>query len=312
MDTGTTGIMLSASQIPGYTPKTACQDTSSFTGWEFLSSSKRLWVGHWIQEEIDFLDAGGATVATAKVPVLAVECETLCPHYNEKTAQPACPGQNLVPARPTIHYVGVGFGREHDGQPQGTPDKNPLLNIVRIGGAPVGPGTMRSGYILTPQGVQVGLTAANTSGFAYTPLTGPKHSSDPRDWPQARICVVVDGSACSPGSVLVDTGIPQMYLSVPPNVPLQAGQAPDLSDPKRIVSVLKNGSRVTVRFPGDPNPVATYGFAVGQKNPISPPQVILPRSGAPTFVNTGGYFLQSFDVLFDADGGLFGLRGTGH
>lgn len=70
MDTGSTGVMVSASTLPGYTPN-PCQGTSNFTGWEFLSSSKRLWVGHWIPQEINFLDASGAVLATAKVPVLA-------------------------------------------------------------------------------------------------------------------------------------------------------------------------------------------------------------------------------------------------
>ena len=32
MDTGSTGVMLSASRIPGYTPKIACQDPSSLSG----------------------------------------------------------------------------------------------------------------------------------------------------------------------------------------------------------------------------------------------------------------------------------------
>ena len=219
--------------------------------------------------------------------------------------------------------MGVGFGREHDGQPQGTPDKNPLLNITSIDGKPVQPGTMRSGYILTPQGVHVGLTPAKTSGFAYTKLS----CSQPRDCSQAPICVAVDGSSCAQGSVLVDTGIPQMYLSVPPGVPVRTQSVPDPSNRALQICALRNGSRVTVRF-GAPNAIAFYSFVVAQSpaQPTQPTLVLLPPStagsppacvppsgapGRPAFVNTGGNFLQGFDVLFDADGGLFGLRWNG-
>jgi hypothetical protein len=326
MDTGSTGVMLSATGIPGYTPSTACQDPSSFPGWEFLSSSKRLWVGHWISEEIHFLDSQGGTVI-ATVPVLAVECEAVCPQFHEGALQPLCPGTPLHPASPGIHYMGVGFGREHDGQPQGTPDKNPLLNITSIAGKPVAPGSMRSGYVLTAQGVHVGLTLKNTSGFAYTKLTCPNPPGDTRDCSQAPICVMVDGSGCASGSVLVDTGIAQMYLSVPPSVPVRAQAVPDPSNKTLQICALQNGSRVTVRF-GAPSPIAFYSFAVGQSpaQPTQPPLVLLPQStggmppactppssaqGRSSFVNTGGNFLQGFDVLFDAGGGYFGLRWKG-
>jgi hypothetical protein len=326
MDTGSTGVMLSATSIPGYTPSTACQDPSSFTGWEFLSSSKRLWVGHWITQQINFFDAQGGTV-TATVPVLAVECEAVCPQYHEEAAQPVCPGTPLGKASSGIHYMGVGFGREHDGQPQGTPDKNPLLNITAIGGTPVAQGSMRSGYVLTSQGVHVGLTPANTSGFAYTKLSCPQLPDGRLDCSQAPICVMVDGSACAPGSVLVDTGIPQMYLSVPPSVPVNAQSVQDPSNSVLQICALRNSSRVTVRF-GAPSTIAFYSFAAGQSPPQSTqptlvllpsstggaPPACVPPSGAPNlpaFVNTGGNFLQGFDVLFDAGGGFFGLRWNG-
>jgi hypothetical protein len=319
MDTGTTGIMLSASSIPGYTLDGASQLKP---GWEFLSSSKLLWAGHWILKEINFQDTGGAIVATATVPVLAVERETFCPNYPEAKSPPTCPGVPSGPPKQEIAYMGVGFGREHDGQPQGTPDHNPLLSITQIGGVPVRPGTMRSGYILTARGVHVGLTAANTSGFAYTSLTLPKNPNGPRDWSQASICVSVDGSACVRGSVLIDTGIEQMYLSLPSDVQVRSVCASDPSVKKVQVNALQDGSRVAVRFPDDQNTIAFYSFIVGDEaNPMLPDLVILPRpqpctlplppSNAATFVNTGRHFLRRFDVLFDAEGGKFGLRWTG-
>jgi len=320
MDTGSTGVMLSAKRLPGYRRETAAQYP---LGWEFLSSSKRLWVGRWIPKQINFLDARGAVLATATVPVLAVERETICPLYDEKKDRAECPHKKLHPASPDIHYVGVGFGREHDGQPQGTPDKNPLLNITSINGTPVKLGTMCSGYIIQTQGVHVGLTPSITKGFAYTKLSCPA-PPDQRNCSQAPICVSVNGSSCAPGSVLVDTGIAQMYLSVP-GLPLKAG--PDPQSQTRCI--LQNGNQVTVRF-GAPNAMAFYSFVVDQLSPMQPPKVFLPgyvqpgctlpappssqspSSSVPSaFVNTGGNFYQGFDVLFDADHGFFGLRWTG-
>jgi hypothetical protein len=185
---------------------------------------------------------------------------------------------------------------------------------------------MRSGYIITSQGAHVGLTPANTSGFVYTKLACPQ-PPNARDCSQAPICVLVDGSSCAQGSVLVDTGIPQMYLSVPPGVPLRTQSVQDPSNRALQICALQNGSRVTVRF-GAPNTIAFYSFVVAQSpaQPTQPTLVLLPPStagappacvppsGAPTrpaFVNTGANFLQGFDVLFDADGGFFGLRWNG-
>ncbi|WP_201525451.1 hypothetical protein, partial [Klebsiella pneumoniae] len=46
MDTGSTGVVISAVDLPGYSRAGEARDTHP--GWEFLSSSKRLWIGHWV------------------------------------------------------------------------------------------------------------------------------------------------------------------------------------------------------------------------------------------------------------------------
>jgi hypothetical protein len=104
-------------------------------GSSFLSSSKRLWVGHWVPLTVTFLDQNDKPVATSFVPVLGVEQEVICPSYVQGTT---CPDQPLQQATGDIIYMGVGFAREHDHQPQGTPDKNPLLNLTSIGQKPGG------------------------------------------------------------------------------------------------------------------------------------------------------------------------------
>lgn len=307
MDTGSTGVVLSAKSLPGYSPELAARYP---LGWEFLSSSKRLWVGRWIPKQLTFTGTGGVPV-TAQVPVLAVEREVICPNYKPED-EATCPGQTLPAAPDAIAYMGVGFGREHDHQPQGTPDKNPFLNISEIAGKPVAPGTMRSGYVITAKGVHVGLTAQNTGDFGFiqlTPVPDAHDPRDPRDWAQAPMCVSVNQSPCMAGSVLVDTGIPQMYLTVTSEVPTHL--APSMSGKDRQVPVLDNTSQVTVSFPDDKAPIASYSFSVQappQTNPLAPAQVITTSKGKLVFVNTGRYFLRGYDVLFDAEGGLFGLK----
>ncbi|MGQ9366958.1 hypothetical protein [Azospirillum sp. ST 5-10] len=313
MDTGSTGVVVSAADLPGYT---ADEAAGSPQGWEFLSSSKRLWIGHWLTRELVFLNGRGDPLATATVPVLAVETEHICPGWSETANLPTCDQPTRTSRMPTgIAYLGVGFGREHDGQPQGTPDKNPLLNLTAVGDRAVTPGSLRAGYIVTRDGVHIGLTPANAKGFAFAKLrdrslnaAGQPASADPRDWAQATMAVSVDGGAPQEGPVLIDTGIPQMYLTVADPGGLRTVAIETASETGKRVSGLAPDSRVEVRFPGAGRPIATYGFTVGSGDPLAPSAVIVNRPGTPAFVNTGRHVIRGFDVLFDADGGWFGLR----
>ncbi|AVT14374.1 hypothetical protein [Paracidovorax avenae] len=330
MDTGSTGVVISAADLPGYS-----DDEAGPAGWEFLSSSKRLWVGRWVVRDLVFRAAEGDVVA--RVPVLAVQKEMICPCWDEKANQPVCEQPTKTTVRPKgIVYMGVGFGREHDGQPQGTPDKNPLLNLVAIDGRPVREGEVHAGYIVTKSGVHAGLTPANAAGFGATRLqpgsllaNGQPASSDPRDWQQASMAVSVAGRAPEAGSVLVDTGIAQMYLTVADPASLPTQQIPNPSRPGHTSNGLKEGTPVQVLFPDAQAPVARYVFNAGGAGAPRAVLVNRPPSGSasstcaagstvaqgasapfgrPAFVNTGMNLLQQYDVLFDAEGGWFGLR----
>jgi hypothetical protein len=298
MDTGSTGVMIDSRLIPNYTPSAA--DSS---GWEFLTSSKLLFTGHWVPEQLVFHTRTHS--ATASVRVLAVDSVRYCPGFS--TSAGTCPDTTSSKAtrdRGTV-YMGVGFGREYNGQPQGTPDKNPFLNVTSIDGRPVRSGDVRPGYVVTRRGVYLGLTAANTRGFVYERLT--PYSPVPMDWSEADECLQVDNSACVPGKALVDTGIDQMYLTVTEQMPVHT--VPRRQGPP----ILADGSRVTVRFTGT-DPVASYTFTLGVPNSMAPTFAV-PRitDGTVTFVNTGRHFLRGYDVLFDGaaqseNGGWFGLR----
>jgi hypothetical protein len=304
MDTGSTGVVISAADLVGWS---ADRVKTYPRGWEFLSSSKRLWVGHWIPYTVSFLDPSGAELARAKVPILVVDTELNCPGYDVKTSPGTCAAPKATISMPKgIAYMGVGFGREGNGQTQGTPEKNPLLNLSAIDGRPIAPATYRRGYVVTRDGVHVGLTPANSGGFRFVKL-GAQGPHGPLDWPQAPMQVAAGGLPAQPGALLIDTGIPTMYLGVADPAALQTRTQTNNND-KAQSKVLADGQAVTITVPTQP--ATTLAFTTGQGDAIAPTQVLVNSPMPTAFVNTGRRALRGFDVLFDADGGWFGLRPT--
>jgi hypothetical protein len=155
--------------------------------------------------------------------------------------------------------------------------------------------------------VHVGLTAANTQGdFSYVKLAS---AADGRDWTATPACISVNGAkpaAC--GSLLMDTGVTVMYLTVPES------QAPaDIRTVRGLGPTLVAGTKLTISIPAEGSPQALYTFAVGDDlNPLAPGRLNLVERSRPPFVNTSVRFLNGFDFLYDADGGFVGLRWTGH
>lgn len=351
LDTGSTGILLSAADLENYNETAAALYP---VGWQFLTSSKILYSGNWIPRNLTFptasKDGGNATTTnvTAEVPILAVTKKVTCPGYNITTDGAECPananatGETDMPVQ--IVYLGVGFGRQYNGQPQGNPDKNPFLNIIAINGEPTSADEMHAGYVVTNEGIQVGLTSESTKGFEEGKVKLVKqkeYSNDTRDWSQTGACISVTNSssiaastpstACVNGTILVDTGIAQMYLTIPPSMPVTRMSQESASRPGTNVSVLADGQTVSVQFGlsannpsldrggGDVAPSQDigiqkgYSFVVGDfKDEVVPSQVIttVSRSKAP-FVNTGRHFLRMYDVLFDARDGWFGVKVKG-
>ena len=139
MDTGSVGVAMSATNIPNYEAlKTA---PGAKPGTQFLSSSKVLWVGTWVPMTVTLYDRDNKPVATSEVLILGVEQSGRCDSY--QTTQQICP--NLPAPEKPVLYMGVGFGQEADFQPQGTPDKNVLLNLRSVNGQPIADGTLNKG-----------------------------------------------------------------------------------------------------------------------------------------------------------------------
>jgi len=189
---------------------------------------------------------------------------------------------------------GVGFGI--GGLADGGPARNPLLHMSYQGER------LKHGYIVSVQGVDVGLTTFNTEGFAFIALQ--RDISD-EDWMQPFGSIDLSGDFSADGyyvdlPILMDTGIDDMILWVgaddaPPNLAgntaFPAGISVNLSAPPA-----DSGSE----------PVLQYSFMTGDiSQPMAPTQVEW-RIG--NGINTGRNVLAGADYLFDAAAGKVGFR----
>lgn len=288
MDTGSTGIVVSPDN---FSPGPGA--TSLGPGRLTYSSSGRHNNGTWWLTDVQIKDASGNVMATARVPVLQVtniSCET---GARDCTATDHPTG---------VAMMGVGFGREADHQPQSTPDKNPLINLTQVminGQLQAVPAGWANGYVVTSQGVRLGLTAADTAGAAFVKLLS---SGIPLDWLPPPGAVTVNGHT-GLGTSLVDTGIAGMFIHPVPGSGLTAGNP------------VPNGTVLGITLPGGAADFLSYSFTVEQwpdgdlhRNTPATPLNVTVSSGAASFVNTGRHFLSSFDVIFDAGNGYVGYR----
>lgn len=186
----------------------------------------------------------------------------------------------------------IGLSLNGSAPRQSTPDKNPLLRIA--GGAGNGTSSRRQGYILSPEGVHVGLTPANTGGFRYLKLARRPAGSD---WQPTHACISLNGAAppaC--GTVLVDTGVSVMFMTVP------AAQAQGAE------GTLPPGTQVAISVGEGASAFPLYSFSVGDGSPLGPSAIHLRVAPDRVFVNTSFHLLNGFDVLFDGEGGYVGFR----
>lgn len=276
MDTGSTGIVVAASMIPNFAAL-----ESRGEGKLTYTSSGRVMLGRWVVTPLTLQGRDGAQARIAPLPVLAVTRVACLRQARHCT--PTDTPRNIA-------MVGVGFGREADAQAQSTPDKNPFLHLEHDGRA------YRPGYVLTAQGAHIGLTEANTRGeFRFRQLV---RNDAGDDWQAIPACLRVDGrvpAAC--GTLLMDTGVTTMYLTLPP---AQAGGRRTLASGTRLA--------VDLGTPGDREPL--YEFRVGARGErMAPDAIVLDvnERKAP-FVNTTVHFLAGYDYLYDHAGGFVAFR----
>ena len=283
LDTGSTGVVVPASEVSGYVSGTGTPGSITY------SSSGLQLTGYWTSAVISFPNAvnqsGMTTTATATLPVLAVVSGT-CTGSGVNSG--SCTGS--IP-----HMLGIGFGRATT--TYGSPVYNPFVNVKEMAA-----GTMRRGYIYTASGVQLGLTnataplgspfgSATTNTFVAEQLTASNaFPGYPYDWNAAPGSFVYAGTATATGTVLFDTGLTDMILE---NAGVSSG------------TTVPNNTAITVNaIPG----LASYSFASGDGGAATPSSVTWASYTHGVFVNVGIHFLGKYDYLYDADGGILGLR----
>ncbi len=293
MDTGSTGIVISARMIPDFDTRAQVPGELTYT------SSGRIMRGQWVTIPVTISGANGAQVKTEPIPVLAVT-EIAC----LQRARDCTP--TTAPAH--VSMMGVGFGREYDRQKDSTPRKNPFLNVQDD---PSGQRPARRGYLVTRPGVQIGLGDDDASGFALIKLEAEPGIAG--EWQQAPVCLSVNDTAppaC--GSVLVDTGVRGIYLTLPRS---QAGDAATETESGGLT--LEQGTKLSIVLTPDGSrkdvPRVSYQLVIGEEgNPLAPAFLRLNLTRPTPFINTGVTFLNGFDYLYDADRGMVGYRWTGH
>ncbi|KAH8645923.1 hypothetical protein BGZ61DRAFT_552217, partial [Ilyonectria robusta] len=163
VDTGTTGIVLPAANMPGFTVPTS---TSAERGWQNLTSSKTLYGGWWIEKDVFFNPSNDMPIVKSTVKILAVtertkECSDLQIHGDLYT----CPESPSSDLRDFHGILGIGFGRRGPDQPQAFPDRNPALKVSTIGGRAATWPTFYRGYQIDRRGITIGLTDENMVPF---------------------------------------------------------------------------------------------------------------------------------------------------
>ncbi|WP_174803446.1 autotransporter outer membrane beta-barrel domain-containing protein [Martelella limonii] len=339
MDTGSTGIAVDSKLL---TDDENLVRTDQ-RGWVYYNSTGLLAVGYIVEAKVQFVDAVGATV-TATVPILAVDNKE-CVGNGANSA--GCDKARNEP----ITMMGVGFGRNTLGEDnaampvsslikepaqyaylaglldnagQTSQDLNPLLHIDNTG-ADFLPGyiidwnTGGSGNVGGPDAqvtVKVGLTPANTGGFAFGQLAPIQDSEGQSSWTMAAAGVQLTngGNVAGPqtGIFLADTGVSDSFINAATDQPsafYNTGPAGDVvrDGTSVYIQLLDAGDHVTLSYvyeavcAGSPPPA---GCSQATPNPL---KWVEPHDGN-GFLNTGLNFYRQFTYMFDPENGYLGLK----
>ena len=296
VDTGSTGLLISASKLPkDYTSK-------GEPGYQYLDSTNILYVGRYVDTAVTFYGKKPEE-AVARLPILVVDESWYCPEYSVGKDKFKCPNMKAEKKKvDDICHLGVGFGR-------GTaPKYNPFLNVKILNGNDVTKEDFRTGYYIGADGIYLGLTDKNTYTAAWVGLDA-SHSGDEYDWDLVKTSFTVDSAGPYNGHLLIDTSIAEMLLQNLPSgsVPNTTVEHPDHRQEK--IKVVKPGTKLKFGFPSlEEDNVSGYGFTVGDKKfPSQPYFVQAVDGGHGPFVNTGRKFLWGFSIAFDAVSGKLGL-----
>ena len=298
MDTGSTGIVVSPDHFtPGPNDVYVGQGSQTYTSSGIVDS------GNFYLTKVVIYN-GSTPIATATVTVLEVTNQTCV------AGSLGCsPNSNPT----NIAYMGVGFDRGASSTQPPAPynNTNPFINITSLAsGQPVS--SLAPGYMITNNGVTLGLSSSDTNGFAFVKLLPNTTNSPPQPapaWLQAPVTISVGGMQSS-GVILPDSGINYAYLTPPPGASITT----TTSNPSCNSKVcLQSGNTIQVYLPGQTTPQpAFYTFTTGTTgNALQPNTVSVNGASSTAFLNTGREFYQGFDYVYDPIGGYVGYRWNG-
>jgi hypothetical protein len=280
LDTGSTTFLLSKNYLVGATARELIGPGQSAS--ETLYPSRITLYGNYYLAPVTLYDSGGTHELGTTVPMEVLIVDKSCRPDNGK--------QKCEPNTGTS-YMGVGFGRPSPAPSSGflrSPLENPFLQLDDIVA-----GKMHPGFILTRDGLWIGLNRSNAKGFSFVNLK--PFPDRPGDWQGPKACVRFNGQSDPCGRMLLDVGIDSMVIQAPTPQPLTSIEivAPSAHRPLLDYAfAYPVGAGAT---PPAPNPLASVPVAFGSKYP-------------PYFVNTGRDALAASDYLYDESCGLVGFR----
>lgn len=300
MDTGSVGIVASADI---FQPSPDAQNLGP--GEQYYSSSGIIEKGTWWTATQEIYDADGRLMATANVPVLQVT-EIVCAS-GARDCEPVMNPKG-------ISVMGVGFARESNEQPRGFPSYNAFLNLQTVlqkdKMVPL-PRKWINGYVVSSQGVSLGLTEKNTkkAGFVKLQPWYEYSTCELPEWHPAPMTLSVNGVK-GDGNSLMDTGVGIAYMTPPANA--NVGTLVDCPN-NTLDQCAADGNVIKVYLPDDKNPVAYYKFKIGQKdNPMQPDGVDVVSNGPKVFLNTSRHFLGGINFIYDNKNGYVGYIWNGN
>jgi len=203
-----------------------------------------------------------------------------------------------------VSNFGIGF--DLNGAPGGTGpvgnNQNQIYNAL-INLNEMKTGSLVAGYIVKSDGIQLGLTAEDR-GYAYTTLnpTGFTSTNSEPDWQTPMGETTVHGVTHDPGSIVMDSGIDDAFISDPH---LTIGD--HVTDP------------ITVSLMNSEGLVGYHIDLSDTNNLLNPTSVLVVEPGSDgiysqnqppyegQFFNTGRNVFKAFDMLYDAENGYMGV-----
>jgi hypothetical protein len=261
-------------------------------GQQFYDSSGYVFTGNYYLAPVSLKLKDGSYVQTNPILVLAVDGVHCHTGYSK------C----HISGPPNLHYLGVGFDRgdANTGSLFSSPSDNAFLELTDANNG----ADISGGYILSTDGVTLGITANNSSGFNMVTLD--PNSMAIGDWNAVPGCYGFPSLPGAPqfcGNLLLDVGISEMFMDAPSDQ-WPAGSYDSNNN-------VPEGVNMSIQAGTNNQWAMSYSY-----NAVQPPDP--PIGPAPTysqwidksniFVNTGRRPLLAFDYLYSGSCGLAAFK----